>query len=93
MTCSFNKIISALSIVILISISTVSFAQDRPEEKLGWKLGAQAYSFRLFTFSEAIEKADSCNLIYIEAFTGQTIGGGIEGMMDFNMHAENSKKI
>jgi sugar phosphate isomerase/epimerase len=93
MTSSLNKLISLFSVVLLISISTFSWAQDRPEEKLGWKLGAQAYSFRLFTFFDAIQKVDSCNLKYIEAFPGQTIGGGIEGKMDFNMPAEKRNQI
>lgn len=93
MTYSLNKIIRVFSIFLLISSSTFSFAQDRPEEKLGWKLGAQAYSFRLFTFSEAIQKADSCNLKYIEAFPGQTIGGGIEGKMDYTMSAEKRNQV
>nr|WP_293842376.1 sugar phosphate isomerase/epimerase [uncultured Arsenicibacter sp.] len=61
------------------------FAQKNPEEKAGWKLGAQAYSFRLFPFSEALRKIDSCGLKYVEAFPGQTIGGGIDGKMDFKM--------
>ena len=90
---SLNKVIRVLSIFLLISISLFSFAQDRPEEKLGWKLGAQAYSFRLFTFHEALQKADSSNLKYIEGFPGQTIGGGIEGKMDFNMPAEKRNQI
>ncbi|OIN60814.1 sugar phosphate isomerase/epimerase family protein [Arsenicibacter rosenii] len=61
------------------------FAQKNPEEKAGWRLGAQAYSFRLFPFSEALRKIDSCGLKYVEAFPGQTIGGGIDGKMDFKM--------
>jgi hypothetical protein len=48
-----------------------------PEVKLGWELGSQAYTFRLFTFAEAIKKIDSCNLRYVEAFPCQKIGGGI----------------
>lgn len=62
-----------------------SVAQRNPEDKAGWKLGSQTYSFRLFTFAEAIRKIDSCGLKYIEAFPGQTIGGGIEGKMDYKM--------
>ena len=60
----------------------------QPEAKLGWKLGAQAYTFRLFTFFEAIDKIDSCGLEYVEAFRNQAIGGGIPGKMDFKMNKE-----
>ena len=40
---------------------------------LGWKLGAQAYSFRLFTLEEALQKNVSMGLRYIEVFPGQTL--------------------
>jgi sugar phosphate isomerase/epimerase len=68
-------------------------AQDRPEAKLGWKLGSQAYTFRLFTFYEAVEKIKSCGLDYVEAFPGQKIGGGLEGNMDPNMPVETRNAI
>lgn len=66
---------------------------ELPETKLGWKLGAQAYTFKLFTFSEAIDKIDSCGLKYVEAYPGQSIGGGIEGKMDYNMNADTRAKV
>lgn len=83
----------ASTCVALVVFSMASFAQNHPEEKLGWELGAQAYSFRLYTFAEAIAKTDSADLSYIEAFPGQTIGGGIEGKMDYNMPAEKREQI
>ncbi|WP_369410208.1 sugar phosphate isomerase/epimerase family protein [Hufsiella ginkgonis] len=61
--------------------------KNYPETALGWKLGAQAYTFNRFTFVDAIRKADSCGLKFIEGFPGQNIGGGIEGKMDFKMDA------
>jgi len=64
-----------------------------PEAKLGWELGAQAYTFRLFTFSEAIKKIDSCNLRYVEAYPGQKIGGGIEGTMRPDMDEAKRKAV
>ncbi len=42
-------------------------------EKIGWRLGCQAYTFRLFTFYEAIEKVKSLGLHYIEAYPGQKL--------------------
>ena len=44
-------------------------------EKLGWRLGCQAYSFRRFTFQEAVEKVQSLGLHYIEMYPGQTFSG------------------
>ncbi len=60
-------------------------AQKTPENKAGWKLGAQAYSFRLFSFADALRKTDSCGLKYIEAFPGQEIGGGLAGKINVGM--------
>ncbi len=88
----------SLAIIIITSCNSIyknkssSFTQD-PETKLGWKLGAQAYTFNLFTFFEAIDKIDSCGLKYVEAFSGQIIGGGIEGKMDYHMEATVRDRI
>ncbi|GAB3557405.1 sugar phosphate isomerase/epimerase family protein [Spirosoma fluminis] len=68
-------------------------AQNRPEDKAGWKLGAQAYSFRLFSFADALRKIDSCGLKYVEAFPGQPIGGGVKGSMDFMMDAASRQAV
>ncbi len=42
-------------------------------EKLGWRLGCQAYSFRKFTLFEAIDKTASLGLKYIEAYPDQIL--------------------
>lgn len=44
-------------------------------EKLGWRLGCQAYSFNRYTFYEAIDKVKSLGLHYIEAYPGQRLSG------------------
>jgi sugar phosphate isomerase/epimerase len=42
-------------------------------EKLGWRLGCQAYSFNQYTFFEALEKNASLGLRVIEAYPGQKL--------------------
>ena len=42
-------------------------------ERIGWKLGCQAYSFHRFTFTEAVAKTASLGLHYIECFPGQKL--------------------
>jgi len=42
-------------------------------EKLGWRLGCQAWTFNHYTFFEAIEKTAALGLHYIEAFPGQKV--------------------
>lgn len=78
-----------LSVITLLSCSTSkSLKTFQPEEKLGWKLGAQAYTFRLFTFAEALDKIDSAQLKYVEIFPGQTIGAGSTEKMGAELSAE-----
>lgn len=67
-------------------------AQVTPES-LGWKLGTQAYSFRMFTFEEALNKADSIGIKYLEGFPNQKIGAGIEGTMDYHMPASKRDSV
>ncbi|NUQ64098.1 MAG: sugar phosphate isomerase/epimerase [Pirellulales bacterium] len=42
-------------------------------EKIGWKLGCQAYTFNRFTFYEAVDKNRSLGLRWIEAYPGQKL--------------------
>lgn len=65
----------------------------RPEEKLGWHLGVQSYTFKRFTFVESLTKADSCGLDYLEAFPSQEIGGGVSGVMHFSMDARTRGRL
>ena len=77
--------------LLLFVFAIVHEAQDAAAQKtpeaLGWKLGTQTYSFRMFTFEEALNKADSIGIKYIQGFPGQKIGAGIEGTMDYHMSA------
>lgn len=42
-------------------------------EKLGWRLGCQAYSFNRFTFYEALDKIASLGLHCVEMYPGQRL--------------------
>ena len=72
----------------------LSFGQNKPTaEELDWKLGAQAYTFKNFTFAEALDKLNQIGVSYVEAYPGQEIGGGIEGTMHYNMDAATQQKV
>lgn len=62
-------------------------------DRLGWRLGSQAYTFKEFTFEEALDKLDSIGLKYVEVFPGQRIGAGIDGTTHFTADAETRAKI
>jgi sugar phosphate isomerase/epimerase len=53
-----------------------------------WKLGVQLWTFNRFPFVEAISKADSAGIKYIEAFPGQKLGGNLKGAFGPDMPAD-----
>lgn len=59
----------------------------------GWKLGVQMWTFNRFPFTEAIKKADSAGIKFIEAYPGQPLGGDMAGEFGVDMSAENRTKI
>jgi sugar phosphate isomerase/epimerase len=62
-------------------------------EKLGWRLGCQAYSFNQFTFFDAIDKTASLGLHCIECYPGQRINKTSEAVTSADMTAAQRKEI
>ncbi|GGH07940.1 sugar phosphate isomerase/epimerase [Sphingobacterium alkalisoli] len=90
---TFLNLLIVWSLTVLTSCSsTRDLSRANPEEKLGWKLGSQAYTFRLFTFAEALDKIDSCELRYVEAYPGQIIGAGSQEKMGYGL-SESGRKL
>lgn len=84
----------SILIVFLFTGSLISQAQtSSPAEKLGWKVASQAYTFRLFTLEETLDKLNDLGVKYVELYGGQTIGAGIEGETDFKMSPEKRKQL
>jgi sugar phosphate isomerase/epimerase len=46
---------------------------DSAAEKLGWRLGIQAYTFRALTFYETLDRCAQLGLKYIEIYPGQRL--------------------
>jgi sugar phosphate isomerase/epimerase len=59
----------------------------------GFKLGVQMWTFKEFTFAEALEKVDSSGIKNIEVFIGQKLGGGMDSTFNFNMSSETRGKL
>jgi len=76
---SRSMVIASAMCVFTIGVTGAGAAQDSPgkgapnAEKIGWRLGCQAYSFNRFTFFEAIDKNQSLGLKWIEAYPGQKL--------------------
>lgn len=58
-----------------------------------WKLGVQMWTFRKFTFAEALDKVDSAGVKYIEAFWGQHLGVGTKDSFGITMSDESKAKL
>jgi sugar phosphate isomerase/epimerase len=59
----------------------------------GFKLGVQMWTFRMFTFAEALDKVDSAGIKNIEAFWGQKLGGGMPGEFGAAMNSDTRAKL
>jgi sugar phosphate isomerase/epimerase len=59
----------------------------------GFKLGVQMWTFRMFSFSDALDKVDSSGIKNIEAFIDQKLGGGMPGKFGLDMSAETITKL
>jgi sugar phosphate isomerase/epimerase len=59
----------------------------------GFKLGVQMWTFRMLTFTEALNKVDSAGIKNIEAFWGQDLGGGLPGKFGADMSADTRTKL
>lgn len=91
----FKIILNAILIFLLvlnISCNTKGNSKNTIENTPPWHLGIQLWTFHLYPFITAIEKADSCGLTYIEAYSGQSIGSVYSDSFNINM-SEKSKNF
>jgi len=78
----------------LCAVAAEKLAEGAPHaEKLGWRLGCQAYSFNRFTFYEAIEKNAAVGLRYIEAYPGQRVSKDKDAKTDHNLTPQDRAEI
>jgi sugar phosphate isomerase/epimerase len=73
--------------------STAMKTTDSSEVTANWKLGVQMWTFRMFTFAEALDKVDSAGVKYIEAFWGQPLGAGMKDSFGIRMSEESKAKL
>jgi hypothetical protein len=58
-----------------------------------WKIGVQMWTFRMFTFAEALDQVDSAGVKYIEAFWGQPLGAGMKDSFGIRMSDESKASL
>lgn len=70
----FGGLVFAVLTLVLVVKGVAILAQGNPDERIGgFLLGPQAYSFRLFTFFEAVDKTKQLGCHVIEAYPGQPL--------------------
>jgi sugar phosphate isomerase/epimerase len=62
-------------------------------EKIGWRLGTQAYTFNSLTFFDAVDKTAALGLKYIEAYPGQKISSSIDEKFGPDVKSETAEAI
>lgn len=73
--------------------STTVSTSDTSNVTANWKIGVQMWTFRMFTFAEALDKVDSCGVKYIEAFWGQPLGAGLKDSFGIRMSDDSKTKL
>ncbi|MGA1980640.1 MAG: sugar phosphate isomerase/epimerase family protein [Sedimentisphaerales bacterium] len=70
----YKKFTFVLILFGMMFMSARVMSQDQAKGKTeNWRLGVQAWSFKQFTFYEAVEKTASLGLGWIEAYPGQKL--------------------
>jgi sugar phosphate isomerase/epimerase len=59
----------------------------------GPKIGLQAWTFRNLTFFETVDQAQKLGIACLEAYPGQTLGGGLEGKFGPGMNAATRQRV
>lgn len=84
-----------LFIVALIFVfgGIQSCNQPAKTTKLDWTLAMQAWTFNKYTFTEAVEKTKALGLKYIEAYSGQELGGDYTGTTSYTGGKETEEAM
>jgi sugar phosphate isomerase/epimerase len=62
-------------------------------EKLGWRLGCQAWTFNDMSFYEAIDKTSSLGLHFIEGFPNHKLARGGDAKLNEKMSQDDRKQV
>jgi sugar phosphate isomerase/epimerase len=65
----------------------------RAQEKLGWRLGIEAYTFHRFTFFETIEKTAQLGLAYVGALSFQKVSDTLPKNLDLSLTDDELREI
>ncbi len=87
-----KSLIVTLSLAVLLGAATAQTAQrprqQLPEQRLGWQLACQAWTFREMTVMETLDTLQSLGIRYVEFFPGQRLSKDKEIGFDHNATPE-----
>jgi sugar phosphate isomerase/epimerase len=84
-----NAIVASSSAATMKDAS-INISAASPKD---WKIGVQLWTFHFVPFVKALDKADSAGVHYLEAFPGQTLGGGMSGAFGIGMSDATREKV
>jgi sugar phosphate isomerase/epimerase len=83
-----------LALAGALAFAPVSRAADKPAAGPdGMELGLQCWTFRSLTFLETLDRAANLGVKNIQIYAGQTIGGGLTGVIGPDLTPEQRKTI
>jgi sugar phosphate isomerase/epimerase len=93
-----TRVVAAVLTVAVLQVCCGVCCEDVEEgaavdEKLGWRLSMQAYTFHRGTFFEAVDKTNALGLKYIEMFPDQRISEDDSATTNFDMGAAARLKV
>lgn len=82
-------------VITLVAVLTAAtlIGAAAAQTPFGWRVAPTAWTFREFTFFEAVDKTASLGMSYIEAFQGQRIRSDSEDKMDATLSDEAIQQI
>ncbi len=87
---SGHRVVTLLCVALLCSLGLNAVAADPSSD---WRVGPAAWSFRKFTFFEAVDKTASLGMPRIEAFEGQQVRPDSDAKLDAKLPDEAIEEI
>lgn len=89
-----RKLAALAAVIVTITLAAFTPRHNKTvHAKPSLRLGVQMWTFRVFTFTDALNKVDSAGIKYIEQYMGQKLGGDMQGSFGLNMSADDRAKI
>ncbi len=88
-----KKIILCLSFAGILTLAAFKPNYTATRANVGYQLGVQMWTFRMFSFTDALNKVDSSGIKEIEQYIGQKLGGDMKGNFGPEMSAEDRIKV